>query len=63
VKSAVFAALFAFCCSAAAHDQFLMPPEILDLFNAHHCDAVDDYIDSAQAPDNPPLDYQSWPVD
>jgi len=59
VKIVTLACVLTLCCSAMAQERLVMPPDVLQLFKAHHCDAVDDYDNSPQAVDNAPFDYQS----
>lgn len=47
---------------ASAQESLVIPPDVLDLFKAHHCEAVDAFNHSRDgAGDNVPFDYSSWP--
>jgi hypothetical protein len=62
IKSAVLAGMLTICCVASAQGTHVIPPDMMDLFKAHHCEAVDDYNNSPEGLDNNvPFDYSSWP--
>jgi hypothetical protein len=61
IRSALLAGLLMIC-SVASAETLVLPPDMLELFKAHHCDAVVDYNNSPQGLDkNVPFDYSGWP--
>jgi len=62
IRSAVIVGMFTILPIAGAQETLVLPPDMLDLFKSHHCDAVDDYNNSRDGTrDNVPFDYSSWP--
>ena len=61
-RLAILVAILGICCDANAQGTLVIPPDMADLFKAHHCEAVEDYNNSPQGLDtNVPFDYSSWP--
>jgi hypothetical protein len=62
IKSAALAGMLMICRVASAQGTLVTPPDMLELFRAHHCEAVDDHNNSPQGLDNNvPFDYSGWP--
>lgn len=61
-KSAALAGMLMIFCVASARETLVFPPDMLELFKAHHCEPADDYNNSTKGLDNNvPFDYSSWP--
>lgn len=62
VNSVMLAVLLTICYRATAQETLVIPPDMLELFKAHHCDAVNDNNKSLLGLDsNVPFDYSGWP--